>query len=387
MKKGQNSKGKNVAYNSVGTTSGSNTGPDSCSTSGGFTDEQLATLLSLFKDKGPERNVQANMAVIMDLNLKNVLGTGKQCDGLYYLDTQGTKCKIDHDVFTCSLSFYDWHCRLGHPGDPALDVLKGVLKIDKEDKNHFCEICQRAKQTRKPFPLSEHKTKSLGDIVHLDLWGPYKVASHTGHRYFLTIVDDYTRAVWVYLIKSKDEVFESINTFFNLIKNQFKSTVKIFRSDNGTEFVNQNFHKFCKEKGIVHQTSCAYTPQQNGVVERKHRHLLNVARYRIALFVLMDKSPFEMIYKNHPNLSHIRMFGCLCFASILSNHDKLTNRSEKCVMMGFSSSQKGYRLFSLDRHQFLVSKDVKFFESIFPFKESVSNKNKTSDCKLSHYAF
>ncbi|GJT09394.1 ribonuclease H-like domain-containing protein [Tanacetum coccineum] len=147
-KKGQNSKGKNVAYNSVGTTSGSNTGPDSCSTSGstsgGFTDEQLATLLSLFKDKGPERNVQANMA--------------------------------------------DWHCMLRHPGDPALDVLKGVLKIDKEDKNHFCEICQRAKQTRKPFPLSEHKTKSLGDIVHLDLWGPYKNGVvERKHRHLLNV--------------------------------------------------------------------------------------------------------------------------------------------------------------------------------------------------------
>ncbi|GJV46858.1 uncharacterized mitochondrial protein-like protein, partial [Tanacetum coccineum] len=98
---------------------------------------------------------------------------------------------------------------------------------------------------------------------------------------------------------------------------------------------------------------------------------------RLPSSVLNGKSPYEMIYKNHPNLSHIRMFGCLCFASILSNHDKLTNRSEKCVMMGFSSSQKGYRLFSLDRHQFLVSRDVKFFESIFPFKESVSNKDKT----------
>ncbi|GJZ89261.1 putative RNA-directed DNA polymerase [Tanacetum coccineum] len=432
-KKGQNSKGKNVAYNSVGTTSGSNTGPDSCSTSGSTSGNLLlycpylrikvlkemskpiwqivdsganqhmtnsekdldnvydishlnikvahpngtnaniskignlklqnglilfdvlvipnycVTLISVHKLAKDNKIVvlfDENKCLLLnqDLDLKNVLGTGRQCGGLYYLDTQGTKCKIDHNVLTCSLSFYDWHCRLGHPGDPALDVLKGVLKIDKEDKNHFCEICQRAKQTRKPFPLSEHKTKSLGDIVHLDLWGPYKVASHTGHRYFLTIVDDYTRAVWVYLIKSKDEVFESINTFFNLIKNQFKSTVKIFRSDNGTEFVNQNFHKFCKEKGIVHQTSCAYTPQQNGVVERKHRHLLNIA-----------------------------LFCAKC------NHDKLTNRSEKCVMMGFSSSQKGYRLFSLDRHQFLVSRDVKFFESIFPFKESVSNKNKTSN--------
>ncbi|GJX21204.1 hypothetical protein Tco_0223881 [Tanacetum coccineum] len=92
------------------------------STSGGFTDEQLATLLSLFKDKGPERNVQANMAdenkcllLNQDLDLKNVLGTGRQCGGLYYLDTQGTKCKIDHNVLTVPV-LYDWHLSTGHPG-------------------------------------------------------------------------------------------------------------------------------------------------------------------------------------------------------------------------------------------------------------------------------
>ena len=95
---------------------------------------------------------------------------------------------------------------------------------------------------------------------------------------FLTIVDDYTRAVWVYLIKAKTEVFGCIYAFFNLIRSQFKKTVKIFRSDNGTEFVNDKFNEFCITNGIIHQTSCAYTPQQNGIVERKHRHLLNVAR-------------------------------------------------------------------------------------------------------------
>ncbi|GJT84700.1 ribonuclease H-like domain-containing protein [Tanacetum coccineum] len=85
-----------------------------------------------------------------------------------------------------------------------------------------------------------------GDLVYLDLWGPYKVVSRDGYKYFLTIVDDYSRAVWL--------------------------------SDNGTEFVNNKLAVFYKEKGIIHETSCAHTPQQNGILERKHRHLLNMAR-------------------------------------------------------------------------------------------------------------
>ncbi|GKA84957.1 ribonuclease H-like domain-containing protein [Tanacetum coccineum] len=101
---------------------------------------------------------------------------------------------------------HDWHCRLGHPAEPVLNVLKDSLQIDKKDNIGCYEICQRAKQTREHFPLSDHTSKSLGDLVHLDLWGPYKVTSFEGFKYFLTVVDDYTRAVWVYLIKSKDEV-------------------------------------------------------------------------------------------------------------------------------------------------------------------------------------
>ncbi|GJU30531.1 ribonuclease H-like domain-containing protein [Tanacetum coccineum] len=100
--------------------------------------------------------------------------------------------------------------------------------------------------------------------------GPYKVTSSEGFRYFLTVVDDYTRAVWVYLIKSKDEVSHIITIFYNLIENQFKRKINVFKSDNGTEFVNQTINKLCADKGIIHQTSCAYTPQQNGIVERKH---------------------------------------------------------------------------------------------------------------------
>ncbi|GKB69617.1 ribonuclease H-like domain-containing protein, partial [Tanacetum coccineum] len=271
-----------------------------------------------------------------DLNLKNVLGIGEQCGGLYYYSDKGIKSNTSTLNFQCMLSQHDWHYRLGHPEDPVLNVLKDSLNFDKKDNTSCYEICQRAKQTREPFPLSDHKSKNLGDLVHLDLWGPYKVTSSEGFRFFLTVVDDYTRAVWVYLIKSKDEVSHIITIFYNLIENQFKRKIKVFRNDNGTEFANHSVSKLCSDKGIIHQTSCVYTPQQNRIAERKHRHLLNVARsFKLPYFVLNRKSPYEMIYKKCPR----------------------------------------YRLYSLDKHQFIFSRDVKFFENIFPVKDSEVREN------------
>ncbi|GJX75530.1 ribonuclease H-like domain-containing protein [Tanacetum coccineum] len=153
-----------------------------------------------------------------DLNLKNILGIGKQCEGLYYYNDKGIKSNNSTLRFQCLLSQHDWHCRLGHSTDPVLNVLKDSLNIDKKDNTVCYEICQRDKQTREHFPLSDHSFKRLGDLVHLDLWGPYKVTGSEGFKFFLTIVDDYTRAVWVYLIKSKDEDSEvekndSVNVF------------------------------------------------------------------------------------------------------------------------------------------------------------------------------
>ncbi|GJR69008.1 ribonuclease H-like domain-containing protein [Tanacetum coccineum] len=163
-KSGQNVKGKNISNNnSVGSSSSS-----------GFTDEQMATLISLIKDNKIGTNVQANMTganqhmtytdkeldnvldishlKIKDLNMRNVMEIGDQCEGLYYYNDQ----------------------------EPVLNVLKESLQIDNKDKNVCCETFQRAKQTREPFPLSDHTSKFLGDLVHLDLWGPYKVTSSEG---------------------------------------------------------------------------------------------------------------------------------------------------------------------------------------------------------------
>ncbi|GJX19335.1 putative RNA-directed DNA polymerase [Tanacetum coccineum] len=213
--------------------------------------------------------------LIQDSTQKSLMGTSSMIGGLYFLD-QGKK-HVNSNVKTCVMYKCLWHNRLGHPVDQVLHVLKDKIDIKDLDTSP-CDVCHKAKQTREPFPISNHKTSILGQLVHLDVWGPYRVRSREGFKYFLTIVDEFSRVVWVFMLKGKDEVFSNIVMFYNLIKNQFGKTIKVFRSDNGTEFVNKQFNNFCVTNGITHQTSCAYTPQQNRIAERKHRHLLNVAR-------------------------------------------------------------------------------------------------------------
>lgn len=141
-----------------------------------------------------------------------------------------------------------------------------------------CEICHKAKQTRLPFPVRTNITTARFELVHMDVWGPYSEPSLTGTNYMLTVVDNFTRATWVYLLQHKFQVTAFFSTFLNTVLNQFEAKVKIVRTDNGCEFVNNNFLALLNSHGIIHQKSCPYMPQQNGTVERKHRHLLQVAR-------------------------------------------------------------------------------------------------------------
>ncbi|KAL9996132.1 putative RNA-directed DNA polymerase [Helianthus debilis subsp. tardiflorus] len=369
----------------------------------------LISVHKLAKDNKVRVVFDENTCFVQDLLTRKVLVTGRQVDGLYFC---GNLCVSNKVCYNSNSVSSLWHARFGHPSDNALNVLKNKLNV-KIDGTKPCEVCQRAKQHREPFPLSNHSTTELGELVHLDVWGPYKVRSKEGFRYFLTIVDDYSRAVWVSLMKSKQEVYENVFEFVNIIKTQFKKDVKCLRSDNGTEFVNNQMNSFCKGKGIVHQTSCTYTPQQNGVVERKHRHLLNVARAllfqsglpvsfwsdciltaaylinRTPSSVIGGRTPYELVYRFEPVLDHLRVFGCLGFCTVLNEHDKLSSRAEKSVFIGYSIEKKGYKMFSLDSKTEFFSRDVKFFESVIPFKDKniLNSVNKNSNFDVTNLNF
>ncbi|MFS8020746.1 putative RNA-directed DNA polymerase [Helianthus anomalus] len=362
----------------------------------------LLSVHKLAKDNKIAVLFNENNCMLQDLRSKKILVIGKQENGLYLVGKNGV---TENMCFNSVVRSNLWHSRLGHPADQVLAVLKDSLGV-KSVEHGPCEVCHRSKQVGVPFPLSDHKSKELGDLIHLDLWGPYKVSSYEGYRYFLTVVDDFSRSLWCYMLKSKIEVFENLKAFYELVLTQFKKKIKVFRSDNGTEFINNQMSVFCKQKGIIHQTSCVYTPQQNGVVERKHRHLLNTARTlmfqsglplrfwsdcvltavyiinRLSSSVLNGKSPYELMFDFKSSLSHLRNFGCLCFSTIVNEPDKFAYHADKCVLIGYSNVKKGYKLWCLDEKKVFYSRDVKFYEHVYPFKSKQINNNIVHDKSL-----
>ncbi|KAE9338286.1 hypothetical protein PF008_g12130 [Phytophthora fragariae] len=144
-----------------------------------------------------------------------------------------------------------------------------------------CEGCACGKMSVTPFfhrSASQVKTQRILEVVHSDVMGPMNPKSKGGARFVVTFIDDYSRYVSVYMLKSKAEVLKYFDNFRQLAETQTGSTLKCLRTDNGGEYVSKRFNQFCANHGIVHQTTTPYTPQQNGLAERMNRTIVERAR-------------------------------------------------------------------------------------------------------------
>lgn len=187
----------------------------------------------------------------------------------------------------------------------------------------------------------------------------------------------------------KSEVATILKNFCAMSVRQFGRPVKTFRSDNGTEFL--VLKSYFRQEGILHQTSSVDTPQQNGRVERKHRHILNVARAclfqanlpvtfwgqsiltaahlinRTPTKLLNGLTPYELLHGSPPKHDTLRVFGCLCYAQRRPrSSDKFAARSRKCLFVGYPYGKKAWNVYDLEDNVFFTSRDVVFFEDQFP---------------------
>ncbi|GKE48086.1 retrovirus-related pol polyprotein from transposon TNT 1-94, partial [Tanacetum coccineum] len=177
-----------------------------------------------------------------------------------------------------------WHRRLSHLNFGAINhlarhgLVRGLLKL-KFEKDHLCSTCAMGKSKKKPHkPKSEDTNQEKLYILHMDLCGPMRVVSVNGKKYILVIVDDYFRFTWVKCLRSKDEAPYFIIKFLMMIQVRLRVPVRRIKTDNGTEFVNQTLREYYEKVCISHEISFARSSQQNGVVERCNRTLIEVAR-------------------------------------------------------------------------------------------------------------
>lgn len=123
-----------------------------------------------------------------------------------------------------------------------------------------------------------HTTDGILDYIHADLWGPARVVSHGDNRYFLSIVDDYSRKLWMLLLKTKNEAFDKFKAWKVMIENQTNRKIKRFRTNNGLEFCAKEFNNFCRNEGIARHKTIKDTPQQNDLAEWMNRTILERVR-------------------------------------------------------------------------------------------------------------
>jgi len=247
-----------------------------------------------------------------------------------------------------------------------------------------CTICHAAKGTRQPFPLSHSRSVSPLQLLHLDLIGPFAVDSIDGHRYLLTILDDYSEYGVVVPLMKKSDAATNVMNAISLLEKQLDKQVKAIRSDNGSEFINATLTAFLLEKGIVHQRSHAYTPSENGRAERHNRTLLDRLRAflldsnlpqslwaeaaRMACFVrnrspsaVTGTTPYFKLFTKPPSLARMQLFGTPAHVHIPAElRTKLEPRSVQGHFVGFGINHAGYRIYLPSASKVIDSRDVRF---------------------------
>ncbi|CAI7904341.1 unnamed protein product [Closterium sp. NIES-54] len=298
----------------------------------------------------------------------------------------------------------DWetlHERLCHVNFPMLKKLlkdgslKGLEVKGAAKEIGSCPTCLETKFTKFPFSSGTGPAKAPLALVHMDVVGPTRAPSLSGSRYFLTIVDDHTRAVWVYPLQTKGEVAAAVlKEWMPRAQRESGHKEKVIRTDNGGEFIGADFEVVLKKKVIQHQLTVPYNPQQNGVAERFNRTLHEgaltllgraglpdlfwvTALRQVALVkntvlaTVGDKKwvPYTKRYGSAPAVNMLRAYSCMVVFHVpKEKRGKLEASGRWGVHLGLAKDHKGSLIWDLTSQQLTVSRDVKFLESSY-YKE------------------
>lgn len=297
-----------------------------------------------------------------------------------------------------------WHSRLGHPSSSILNnvVSSFHLPFSKNTRNPLsCTECLINKSHKLPFYQSTITSTRPLEYLFSDLWSS-PILSLDNYKYYLVIIDHFTRYMWLYPLQKKSQVKETVIAFKNLVENNQQTKIGTFYSDNGGEFL--ALRDFFRTNGISHYTSPPHTPEHNGMSERKHRHVVEsgltmlakasvpktywpyafaVAVYlinRLPTPLLSMQSPFQKLFGKDPNYQKLRIFGCACFPWLRPyNKHKLEDKSALCTFLGYSPTQSAYLCYHKPTRRLYVFRHVQFDEEQFPFSSLPTTAPSSND--------
>jgi hypothetical protein len=337
-------------------------------------------------------------------NVEDVRVIGSRERNLYRLLEQNVEALVHDEVNPNEL----WHRRYAHINYQALPFLRKMVEgIPKLKSTHegICKGCALGKNIKKPFPSSNNRSKEILDLIHSNVCSPMPVRSLGGSLYYVIFIDDYSRKTWLYLLKSKDEVFSKFQEFKAEIENLMNKKIKRLRTDNGREYTSKEFVAFCKSERIRRELIVPHNPQQNGVAERKNRSIEETVKTLLndqglsmflrgeaamtAIYVqnksphriLKDMTPEEAFSGKKPNVENLRILGCPIYSHIPKDkRNKLEPSGKKGIFMGYSDSSKAYRIYIPKQHKIEVSRDVTFNERM-AFRKSIKKLQKKKNLK------
>jgi len=302
--------------------------------------------------------------------------------------------KVQHDKIPCLSSIIQnddwlWHMRFGHyhfsglnffskkeyvSGLPVINIPEGIR-----------ETCEFGKKHRESFPTGKSwRARKPLEIVHSDLC-MVEIPTHGGSKYFITFIDDFSRKAWVYLLKQKSEACDAFKSFKAFVEKQSGCKIKALKTYRGQEYL--ACADFFDHHGIQHQMTTRYTPQQNGVAERKNKTIMDMVRCMLkakqmprefwaeavstTVYILnrcptksvCDKTPEEAWSGRKPSIRYLRVFGCTAYAHVPDQiRKKLDDKGEKCIFIGYNTKSKAYKLYNPVTKKVIISRDVTFDE-------------------------
>jgi hypothetical protein len=344
-------------------------------------------------------------ATIFD-NDKNVILIGYKADNLYKTSLNiihpiSSKHEMIQSIRSLTKSqsrsyiIKLWHDRLGHIGlIPLRKILDDhKINITTKDLESYlttkCEVCIRSKYDRSINKVSSTDiVYDIGERVHSDIGGPINPKTYDGYAYYITFLDKTSRYLHISLMQSKDQAYDRFKLYISLIKNQLNKQVKEIFTDNGTEYINDRFHIFVGEYGIIHRKAPIYTKEPNGMIERINLTLMNKVRCLLSQSGLHDnmwgeallaatylynitphsslgfKTPYELYHKRLPKINAIKTWGSIAYYHTNKKLRKLSPRKSKAVLIGYSE-HKHYKLYDIQLRKPVWSRDPTILEGKF----------------------